>query len=1014
MKAKPAKSKKGLKGKDKKLKKNKIGKGGAQNGKSNGFMNQKNFNKPKKAKGNQKSKNEDGDDTWEKLPGPNPNNIIKFNSHNNGGTSSYSKTTEDSSLQNTKLVIKSDGQKWFKINVPGVESSTNSKPEGEETDVKPLLVSEINTIENAASKYLEADVEAYSAANLNGPGRSDFLWMNKMMKTGTLPDRMAAFTVRIQDSPVHNLNCLQQLIGQVKIQGKQHCLMTAETVKDLFLQDLLPPDRKLQTFANHDVALRKAPKKQIILWLFEDRLKKCYLSYVEALGKMSGDTIDTLRGKAISIIQQLITTHPEQESVLLPMLVNKLGDPVQKVASRALFHLEKLVKAHPRMKMVVVEEVERLLFRNNVGSKAQYYGICFLNMVQLQEEHPKLAAKLVKLYLAFFKACIKKGEIDSKMMSALLTGVNKAFKKAQLVGVEIIESVDTLYKIVRLSQFNIGIQALSLLLQMSDVKDDPAKADRFYRILYEKLLSSEVGTTAHGMKFLNLLHRALRADTNIIRVTAFAKRLLQVCHHVPANIACGILFLLSEVCKEHRGIFKLGSSPSSTGDVSTKSSPNDDGSDTEKESEATRETKRKALEKLLKKTNVTTGDADEKQIQAKPVSKIANKLLNIATEKQNPIKSQSNDDEVQEVEVEEKHVPVVKIEPTEIRATTYDISGRNPAYCGANLTLAFELVSLAEHYHPSVALFAQTLIDKNFIKYDGNPLRDFAIARFLERFIYRNPKVNKLRPQYEPRGLRKVPVNSTTYLEADVSKVPIEERFFYKYFKDRKYKAPVKKDDDADSDLESVGDEEFEEIMGNYFKQSGALASDDDDEEDDIDFAANIKTVVEKKNKKGKSKIEDEEDDDDDEEDEPAVFDDDMEGAYDNSDLDDEEAIDADDFVELGDDADNDFNLDDDFEGFDTFEDDEAVTVGKTKINKKSKLKSLGGDKMFLPAEQFSEMLDENADLDLGSAHTFINKDRADMKQLKWESDRDRWVKGYKKTSKTSFKSQKSKKRKKL
>jgi ribosome biogenesis protein MAK21 len=306
------------------------------------------------------------------------------------------------------------------------------------------------------------------------------------------------------------------------------------------------------------------------------------------------------------------------------------------------------------------------------------------------------------------------------------------------------------------------------------------------------------------------------------------------------------------------------------------------------------------------------------------------------------------------------------------------------------------------------------LIDKKFIKYDGNPLRDFTVARFLERFIYRNPKVNKLRPQYEPRGLRKVPVNSTTYLEADVSKVPIEERFFYKYFKDKKSKAPVKKEENEDeSDVESVGDEEFEEIMGNYFKQTGALASDDEVEEDDIDFAANIKMSSGKKGKKGKSKADAEDDEDeDDEADEPADFDDEMEGAYDNSDLDDEEALDADDFVEMGDDDDLDFDLEDEFEGFDEFQGGEKVAPRKAKTNKKSKLKSLGGDKMFLPAEQFSEMLDENADLELGGTHTYINKDRADLKQLKWETDRDRWVKGYKKTSKTNFKSQKSKKRK--
>jgi hypothetical protein len=54
--------------------------------------------------------------------------------------------------------------------------------------------------------------------------------MEKMMKNGTLPDKMAAYIVRIQDSPTHNLNYLHSLIGMVKIQGKQQCLVTAGTI----------------------------------------------------------------------------------------------------------------------------------------------------------------------------------------------------------------------------------------------------------------------------------------------------------------------------------------------------------------------------------------------------------------------------------------------------------------------------------------------------------------------------------------------------------------------------------------------------------------------------------------------------------------------------------------------------------------------------------------------------------------------------------------------------------------
>jgi len=77
------------------------------------------------------------------------------------------------------------------------------------------------------------------------------------------------------------------------------------------------------------------------------------------------------------------------------------------MGSRALFYLQKLLEEHTRMKKVVVEEVERLLFRNNISTKAQYYGICFLNSIKLDGEHASLGHKLITVYLAFFKASIK-------------------------------------------------------------------------------------------------------------------------------------------------------------------------------------------------------------------------------------------------------------------------------------------------------------------------------------------------------------------------------------------------------------------------------------------------------------------------------------------------------------------------------------------------------------------------------------------------------------------------------
>ncbi|ODM93370.1 CCAAT/enhancer-binding protein zeta [Orchesella cincta] len=675
------------------------------------------------------------------------------------------------------------------------------------------------------------------------------------------------------------------------------------TLKDLFLEDLLPPSRKLLGFEKRRDSLSQASKHQLIMWIYEDRLKMCYSSFIDALRRMSLDNVDKVRAKAVVLMYTLLTTHPEHEAELLQMLVNKLGDPIKKVGSRALFYLNSLLASHPRMKIVVIDEVERLLFRNNIAKRAQYYGVCFLNTINLEDEHPEVACKLINVYVAFFKGCIKTGDIDSKMMSGLLTGLNKAYPLAKEYGFKFTENTDTLYKIVHMSSFNIGIQALSILFQLTDPQNRPNEADRYYRALYSELLRPEIAVTSQNTHFLNLVFKSMKHDNNIGRVMGFCKRLMQICQSVQPNLACAILFLLSEVSKTHKNIIRVG-----TGAVNSEeevvaceeeiNEPDDDDADSEKKSRNDEN-----MKNLIKRSNVKV--TEESSTTEKPKTLLG--LRTVPLVKNNHILSSETDQNKRDAESgikAENENASVKVEYKN-QLSDYDPTARNPIYCGAEFSLSYEIVTLVDHFHPSVALFARKLLQKGHIEYEGNPLKDFTITRFLERFVYKNPKKPKVTPgvprTYQPKGLRNIPVNSNDYLKNEESKIPVEEKFFYRFFTEKK--AEKLDASDEDSETESVGDDEFDDLMDNYFKSSKGKNADED--EDDFD---------------------------------------------------------------------------------------------------KKKIKKLKGGDMFAPAEQFAEMLESNADFSLSAPSTLINKDNADPKQLQWEMERDRWMKGYKGSSKTVFK----------
>lgn len=88
-----------------------------------------------------------------------------------------------------------------------------------------------------------------------------------------------------------------------------------DTLRELFFQDLLPPDRKLVPFANRGAQLKTGTKRQLITWAFEDKLKVLYMSFVDAVKRMTADPVEKLRGKGIVTIYQLLVGLPEQEEV---------------------------------------------------------------------------------------------------------------------------------------------------------------------------------------------------------------------------------------------------------------------------------------------------------------------------------------------------------------------------------------------------------------------------------------------------------------------------------------------------------------------------------------------------------------------------------------------------------------------------------------------------------------------------------------------------------------------------
>lgn len=657
-----------------------------------------------------------------------------------------------------KILLKNCSS-WFEVlkDVPKTESQ--------------LDASALNKVHEVAIRLWSAEVEIFQRIKSSDKS-ANASWLRNVLSSGTLTDKVAALTMLTQESPIHQMRALNTLMTMAGKKCKREALIAIDSLRHLFVSDLLP-DRKLQTFGQFPVENFKqlsgdggqmGQDRLLIAMAFEHEIKQVYMEYVKYVEEMSKDQLKNIRSKVLGIIYELLVMRPEQEQRLLAMIVYKLGDPDRKIAAKTQYLLTQLVTRHPNMKMVVIKEVERVLHQPKVTEKAQYYAICFLNQMVLSHQEANIANSLIKIYFNFFKVVSKKEEsTEKKLISALLIGVNRAFPYTKGNEHDYDEQVNQLFKLTHSTHLSTSLQALMLLYQVMESRQ--SVSDRFYQALYGKLLEPELNESSKHTMLLNLVFKSLKADPTVKRIKSFIKRLLQVSSHQQATFTCGVVFLLAEILQTKSACKSLTQQPP---------------------------------------------DEDEEE-----------KFYDIKVDKEETKKKMDqnvvDDEDVNEVEDADADAPTggsswTFVQKIKVGSTVYKPDNRNPLFSGAEFTCAWETAALKRHYHPSVGHFTESFMKGDKINYKGDPLQDFTTMRFLDRFMYRNPKkmekdhgASIMQPSKQSIRCKEQPVNSKHFLQKPEVKVREDELFFYKYFKMRGSEGANAGSDTKEVDAELYG-----------------------------------------------------------------------------------------------------------------------------------------------------------------------------------------------------------------
>jgi len=758
---------------------------------------------------------------------------------------------------------------WFQCgrNTPGrddtLAAASSSSGAGAAPSIRrnpPDVVQRYRALGEKIYQHEVALSKQQSAAGSSAGSGRDEAWVESTMRRGTLKDRVAAMSVVVSTHPVHKLHALDMLLNMVGINIDRHsgqatsspgrpndrvAQLASEALADLFANTLLPTNRKLIAMDGRPLHLYDTDTKRtlsprvLLLWCYEEHLKTRYAAYVEMYlsRTLSETTLGLNKTTALRTASNLLTSLPEGESQLLSLIANKLGDPSRKVASAAGHQLRLVLEQHPAMTAIVAREVQQLAHRPHLSSRALYNCIIFLNQLKLrrgEEEYDNdnesasgrnggddddcdgddsnnsnematkkrwskkkkqqpLPASLINTYFRLFEVAIKKSEVArskgksknkgnatnddgtmrGRLLSALLSGVNRAHPYLPRKDTAMEEHVDALYRIAHTSPPAACTQALMLLYNLAVGSPDsnnaggviehsnipkaaqkPTKADaassarrdRFYRALYSKLSEPSMLSGRQITLFFNLVYKATKNDPDGARAVACSKRLLHTAVHSSQSVVAASLFLVSEVMKSQPILESAVHTPSSG-----------------------------------------VFDPSKREPRAAFVS---------------------GDDQA---------------------------SSADESQCSL-----WEITLATNHYHPTVQKFSSSL---GQIKYSGDPLRDFALAPFLDKLAYRNPKSRERLLKHLKRGesvaerrsgLEKnigarasLPMNDPSLLTDRRRTVGEDEEFFHTFFAERAKRGELKGSvRDGDEDDAEGSDAESEAIEASEMEGAKKTVSD--------------------------------------------------------------------------------------------------------------------------------------------------------------------------------------------
>ena len=626
----------------------------------------------------------------------NKNKDIKNESNNKNNDNNSS---GGNNLSNKQNISKEKDKKFLnKKHFKNKSKSKNKNKNFKKNNFQHRKLEPIEQLYQKAKNLYEKKTISYDLDKIdyNQKVNKEKRWTHDILQKGTYDDKISALLLYIRQSPKMTLKYLEILIRLAENKNKRKNDAIIVGLKDLFLEIILDNKKYLpfnQKYNNKNKEILKdIDDEELINSYYDDKIHHLYLRFINLLEEsVNTESITNIKKKNLDYLYEMLVKQPESEEKILQDIVNKLGDTSTDISNHTMKLLKQIQEQHMNMSTIIFKYVTTF-YTMNTKNEAKLNSLNYL--VQMEIPHGKNKEFLEESINFFFNLFNQiSSDSDTKINNNIINEKNlkteKNKKKQKKLKKLILEGKN---------QNTINEKFLSLIVKRINilfkyVKNQQKQMEKINEIIHEKI--SVLFRLSHN-KSLKLSIEILKLLFGIIKTQ-------------DQNF----------VDRYYKSLYELISNSSLSS------------------SKYVKEALKLILMSIMFDNNNNRVCSFIKRLLEMSLISEPQYIICVLIIISQVIRNKNKLWKMLEREQTKNNV-------------FYDPVKRDPQYAQGEYSFLNELYLLQNHYHPSVQRMAKFILEnynKEIISYDGDPLMDFSLINFLEKFMLKNPKIKKLKKE---------------------------------------------------------------------------------------------------------------------------------------------------------------------------------------------------------------------------------------------------------------------------